>query len=49
MKIDASFGERKNGIQTQDLNISQKLLATAEPPLDSVQKSRSKSAYSSTG
>ena len=32
LKIDASFGERKNGIRTQDLlNTSQTLLATAEP------------------
>ena len=31
-KIEASFGERKNGIQTQDLlNTSQTPLATAEP------------------
>jgi len=32
LKIDASFGERKNGNRTQDLlNTSQTLLATAEP------------------
>ena len=31
LKIDASFGERKNGIRTQDLNTTQTLLATAEP------------------
>ena len=32
LKIDASFGERKNGIRTQDLlNPKQTLLATAEP------------------
>jgi len=31
LKIDASFGEGKNGIRTQDLlNTSQTLLATAE-------------------
>ena len=31
LKIDASFGEKKNGIQTQDLNTSQTPLATTEP------------------
>ena len=30
-RIDASFGERKNGIWTQDLNSTRTLLATAEP------------------
>jgi len=46
LKIDASFGERKNGIRTQDLlNTSQTLLAPLSPPLDSTQKSRSKSVY----
>ena len=31
LKIDASFGERKNGIRTQDLNTSHTLLAITEP------------------
>ena len=49
LKIDASFGERKNGIRTQDLlNTSQTLLALLSPPLESAQKSRSKSVYTYT-
>ena len=49
LKIDASFGERKNGIRTQDLlNTSQTLLALLSPPLESAQKSQSKSVYTYT-